>query len=57
VTRDEELSAAMRVDLERRVGEISRSGAREFGHIGAGEWTAASLAFVILPLVLWWWFR
>jgi hypothetical protein len=55
MTPDDQLAAAMRADLERRVREISRTDARVFGQIGPVEWTLAMIGFVVLPLALWWW--
>jgi uncharacterized protein (UPF0218 family) len=57
VTHEQELAVAMRADLERRVGEISRADSRTFGQIGVAEWALAAVGFVVVPLVLWWWFR
>ena len=53
---DHVLAAAMHADLERRVREVSRAEADSFGSLGKVEWTLAVLAFVVLPLLAWWWF-
>jgi hypothetical protein len=56
VIEDRVFKAAMRVDLERRVAELTKTEAESFPRLSALEWSVAWSACVGVPLVLWWLF-
>ena len=45
---------ALRVELDRRIGEVSGYRDEDFGRIAAGEWVVFCLVGLLLPMVLVW---
>jgi hypothetical protein len=46
--------AALRLELEKRIVEISAYTDQDFGRIGAGEWFCFCLIGVVLPILVVW---
>ena len=49
-----EFGDALRVELDRRIIEISNAPEEAFGHIGGGEWALFCLVALVLPAFLVW---